>query len=86
MVFLIDDLIGDLLKIPLDLSLDVLEKIADMAEDEYRSPAKIKDLLMELQLKLEMDEISEEEYAEAEKSLLARLEEGTNREEERGAE
>ncbi|MCX5975604.1 MAG: gas vesicle protein GvpG [Coprothermobacterota bacterium] len=85
MVFLIDDLIGDLLKIPLDLSLEVLDKIADMAEDEYSSPAKIKDLLMELQLKLEMDEISEEEYAEAEKSLLARLEEGTDREE-RGAE
>ncbi|MEI6509883.1 MAG: gas vesicle protein GvpG [bacterium] len=86
MVFLIDDLIVDLLKVPLDLSLEVLDKIADMAEDEYRSPAKIKAALMELQLKLEMDEISEEEYAEAEKSLLARLEEGTDREEERGVE
>jgi hypothetical protein len=86
MAFLIDDLIVDLFKVPLDLSLEVLQKIADMAEDEYRSPTKIKAALMELQLKLEMDEISEEEYAEAEKSLLARLEEGTDREEERGAE
>jgi len=61
----------------------VIEKIRDMAEEELWGEDKIKQELLDLQMKLEMDEITEEEYQSAEAALMKRLEEGQRREDER---
>lgn len=64
----------------------VVEKIRDMADEELYGEDKIKQELLELQMKLEMDELTEEEYAAAETALMGRLEEGKRRKGEGGEE
>lgn len=54
-------------------------KIRDMAEEEYYGEDKIKQQLLELQMRLEMDELTEEEYLKAEAAIMERLEEGRQR-------
>ena len=51
----------------------IAEKIAEQAENELYDADKVRGQLMELELLLDMDEISEEAYLEAEEELLARL-------------
>jgi uncharacterized membrane protein len=49
-------------------------KVKDMAEDElYGSKEKIHENLIALQAKLDMGELTEEEYAKREEELLAQL-------------
>jgi len=50
------------------------EKLNEVAEKELNDDGLIKQELMELQLRFELDEISEQEYNEKEKELLDRLE------------
>ena len=54
----------------------IANKIAEIAEEEYYGEEKIKQELVELQTRLELGEISEEEYVAAEAALIKRLEEG----------
>lgn len=75
MAFIIDDL----LLAPLRVFTIIAEKIRDMAEEELYGEDKIKQELLELQMKLEMEELTEEEYAIAEVALMERLEEGRRR-------
>jgi len=58
---------------------NIVEKIRDMAENELYGEDKIKEELVKLQMMLEMDEITEEQYDEAEGILMKRLEEGAKR-------
>lgn len=51
----------------------IAEKLAEQAENELYDADKVRGQLMELELLLDMDEISEEAYLEAEEELLARL-------------
>ena len=51
----------------------VAEKIAERAEDELYDPKKIQGKLMELELMLDLGEITEEAYMEAEEELLELL-------------
>ena len=68
-------LIDDILLAPLKGVVWFGKKINEVAEKEQLSnEGKIKEKLMELQLKFELDEINEEEYDKQEKELLARLE------------
>ena len=60
---------------------NIVEKIADMAENELYGEDKIKTELAKLQMMLEMDEITEEQYDEAEGVLMKRLEESSKRRE-----
>jgi len=60
---------------------NIVEKIADMAENELYGEDKIKTELVKLQMMLEMDEITEEQYDEAEGVLMKRLEESSKRRE-----
>ena len=60
---------------------NILEKIRDMAENELYGEDKIKEELVKLQMMLEMDEITEEQYNEAESILMKRLEESSKRRE-----
>lgn len=66
-------LIDDILLAPLKGVIWVAEKIKEVAEQELYDEGRIKEKLMELQLKLELEEINEEEYKKQEKELLARL-------------
>jgi len=49
------------------------EKLNEVAKKELNDDGLIKQELMELQLRFELDEISEQEYNEKEKELLERL-------------
>ncbi|OFW45926.1 MAG: hypothetical protein A2163_03840 [Actinobacteria bacterium RBG_13_35_12] len=58
---------------------DIVEKIRDMAENELYGEDKIKEELVKLQMMLDMDEITEEQYDKAEGILMKRLEESAKR-------
>lgn len=66
-------LIDDLLLLPVKGFVGIFKKIHEMAERELSDEGYIRERLMELQLRFELDEISEEEYTKQEKELLARL-------------
>ena len=60
---------------------NIVEKITDMAENELYGEDKIKTEIVKLQMMLEMDEITEEQYDKAEGILMKRLEESSKRRE-----
>jgi len=66
-------LLDDILLAPLNGVIWLGNKINELAEKEISDPGPIKEQLMELQLRFEMDEIDEKKYMEEEKKLLARL-------------
>jgi hypothetical protein len=68
-MFLIDDLI----LAPVSGFKFILGQIQKMANQELNDDTVIKDQLLELQMRLELDEVSEEEYKEREAELFARL-------------
>lgn len=51
----------------------IAQKITEQAENELYDAGKIRGQLMELELRLDLGEISEETYLEAEEILLERL-------------
>lgn len=67
-------LIDDILLAPVKAVVWLGKKINEIAEKEISDEGTIKEKLIELQMRLELDEISEEEYNRREKELLARLE------------
>lgn len=56
-----------------------------MAEEEITDKSKVQEELLDLQMRFEMDEVSEEEYKKKETKLLERLEAIRKYEEERNA-
>ena len=66
-------LIDDILLAPLNGIIWLGKKINEVAEREFSDEGLIKERLMELQLKFELDKISEKEYNKQEAELLARL-------------
>jgi hypothetical protein len=70
-------ILGKLLTLPLMGPIEgvawIAEKLVEQADKELYNEDRIRSQLMELELKLDLDEISEEEYMEAEELLLARL-------------
>ena len=68
-MFLIDDIV----LAPLNAVVWLGKKLNDIAEREFSDEGCIKEKLMELQLRFELDEISEEELKKQEKELLERL-------------
>lgn len=67
-------LVDDLFLAPVKLVIWLGEKINGVVEHEFSDEGLIREKLMQLQLRFEMDQISEEEYNRQEKELLARLE------------
>ena len=67
-------LIDDILLAPLKGVIFIGKKINDVIEKEMSDEGSIKERLMGLQLKFEMDEISEDEYAKEEERLMEQLE------------
>ncbi|MFH2030733.1 MAG: gas vesicle protein GvpG [Bacteroidota bacterium] len=76
-------LIDDILLAPLKGVIWIGEKLNELVEKES-DEGSIKEKLMALQLKYELDEISEEEYNEEEKKLLMRLDIILKQEKEKG--
>lgn len=66
-------LLDDILLAPLNGLLWVGEKLNEITRHEFSGEGLIKEKLMELQLRFEMDEVSEKEYSRREAELLARL-------------
>ena len=66
-------LIDDLLLLPVKGFIGIFKKVQEMAERELSDEDYIRERLMELQLKFELDEIGEEEYIDQEKELMRRL-------------
>nr|WP_319573644.1 gas vesicle protein GvpG [uncultured Draconibacterium sp.] len=67
-------LIGGILFAPLKGIIFIAEKINEVLEKEVSDEGAVKERLMALQLKFEMDEIDEEEYDKMEDELLKTLE------------
>ncbi|HKR01537.1 MAG TPA: gas vesicle protein GvpG [Pyrinomonadaceae bacterium] len=65
--------IDDLLLAPVNGFKFILNQIQKIADKELNDDTFIKEQLLELQMRLELDEISEEEYREREEELFARL-------------
>ena len=68
-------LIDDLLLAPLKGVIWLGKKVNEMVEREVSDEGRVKEELMELQLRFELDEITEDEYNKQESELLARLDE-----------
>jgi hypothetical protein len=66
-------LIDDILLAPIKGIIFLAEKINEVVEKETSDEGTIKERLMDLQLKFEMDEITEEEYNQKEDELLKLL-------------
>ena len=66
-------LIDDILLAPVSGFKFILAQIQKMADQELNDDTVIKEQLLELQMRLELDEISEAEYQEREAELFARL-------------
>ena len=67
-------ILDDILLSPLKGLAFLGKKISEVIEQEQSDEGAIKERLMELQLKFEMDEIDEEEYDKREEELLVLLE------------
>ncbi|MBV9209217.1 MAG: gas vesicle protein GvpG [Acidobacteria bacterium] len=65
--------IDDILLAPVNGFKFILGQIQKMADQELNDDTLIKEQLLELQMRLELDEISDEEYAAQEAELFARL-------------
>lgn len=68
-------LIDDILLSPISLVAWVAEKLKEAAETERTDDSAVRGELLDLQIKLELGEIAEEEYLQRENELLKRLEE-----------
>lgn len=75
-------LIDDLLMLPVKGFLGIFRKIHEMVEQELSDETHIREELMALRLRFELDEISEEEYNEQEKDILTRLDAASGLQEE----
>ncbi|HEY7353659.1 MAG TPA: gas vesicle protein GvpG [Terriglobales bacterium] len=74
-MFVIDDILG----LPFSGFGFVLRTLQRIAEEQYTDDAPVKERLLELQLKLESGEITEEEYTQEEAAIIRQLREIENR-------
>jgi hypothetical protein len=72
-------LLDDLLSLPLSGLKFVFRTLRQGAEEQYTDAGPIKERLLELQLQLESDEITEAEYVQREAEILRELREIENR-------
>src|SRR5947207_11601359 len=72
-------LIDDLLMLPFSGFGFVMRTLQKLAEEQYTDDAPVKERLLELQLRLESGELTENEYVEEEAAILRELREIENR-------
>jgi hypothetical protein len=66
-------LLDDILLAPVNGFKFIMKQIQQIADRELNDESVLKEQLLELQMRLELEEISDEDYAEAERELFARL-------------
>ena len=71
--------IDDLLMLPFTGFRSILATLIKVAQEEYTDDAPLKEELINLQMRLDMGEITEDEYAEAEGQILRALRDVQNR-------
>jgi len=71
-------LIDDILLAPVKGIKWIAEKVREVADKELYDPDKIKEELMAIQAKLDLGDMTEEQYGVREKELLERLSEIEN--------
>lgn len=71
MAFILDDILFS----PVHGAVWLAEKIKEAADAEMLDGPKIQEALFALQMQLELEEITEEEYQERETELMERMEE-----------
>jgi Gas vesicle protein G len=71
--------VDDLLMMPFSGFGFILRTLQKIAEEQFTDDAPVKERLLELQLKLEAGEVSEEEYAAEEADIIRQLREIENR-------
>ena len=72
-------LLDDLLSLPLSGLKFVFRTLRQVAEEQYTDSGPIKERLLELQLQLESNEITEAEYVQLEAEIIRELREIENR-------
>ena len=72
-------LIDDLLLMPIDGLKFVFRTLARVTEEQYTDDAPLKERLLELQVRLDSGEVTEEEYVAEEAQILRELREIQNR-------
>ena len=72
-------MIFSLLSLPLDGFKFVLNTIIKVAEEQWTDDAPLKEQLLELQVKLDNGELTEDQYVEAEAMILRALRDVQNR-------
>ena len=82
MAFLIDDILLAPIKLPIAGFNWILRQIQTMADEQLLDDQPWKERLIELQMMLEVGDITEAEYAEEEKKVFAALREIRARKEE----
>jgi len=70
MAFILDDILFS----PIKLTVWLGEKLRDAAYQEMTDESKVHEALLQIQMRFEMDEISEEEYEKQENQLMQQLE------------
>jgi len=70
MAFIIDDILFS----PIKLTVWVGQKLREVALQEMTDDSRVHEELLHLQMRYEMEEISEEEYEKQENKLMERLE------------
>ena len=66
-------LLDDILLAPVSGFKFILNQIQKMADQEFNDDSVIKEQLLELQMRYELDEITDAEYQEREAEIFARL-------------
>ena len=66
-------ILDDILLAPVNGFKFIMRQIQQLADKELNDESLIKEQLLELQMRLELEEISDEHYVEAERELFARL-------------
>src|SRR5260370_3394688 len=72
-------LVDDVLRLPCSGFHFIVRTVQRVAEEQFTDDAPVKERLVELQLKLEAEEISEEEYEQQEAAIIRELREIENR-------
>jgi hypothetical protein len=72
-------LIDDLLMLPFTGFRSIMNTLMKVAMEEYTDDAPLKEELLNLQMRLDMGEITEDEYVEGEAQILKMLREVQNR-------
>jgi len=71
--------IDDLLMLPFTGFKSILQTLIKVAQEEYTDDAPLKEELINLQMRLDLGEITEEEYIETEAAILRALRDVQNR-------